>query len=173
VADPDEAFGVPSNCRIVEPILWLPAAFMVASDGSLPIGPGCVVDWPALGAADRAGAGACVARVDALGAGAGVADVAGLADGAGAVGAGVATGAGVLAVTVFACAEAAVAADALCGWAVPVATPAMRASTAVATMAKRRGGRIGKPFETSVVGGRRRPTCQCWGAFGRLVAPPR
>ena len=70
-----EAFGAgpPSNWRMVEPMLWLPAAFIVARDGSGTMGSG----WGAgegAGAGAGAGAGedagACVVAAEGLGVGA-------------------------------------------------------------------------------------------------------
>jgi hypothetical protein len=151
---------------MVEPMLWLPVAFIVASVGSAVIGSGCSVvspgPGPVEGVGDADGVGAGVVVVDAPGAGSGT-------DGGDGVGSEVAAGAGV---SVVAGPVDAVG-DALAGCAAPVATPAIKARTAIPVTAVRMDGRIGKPFETSVVGGRKWPSCQAGEPSGDSSHPPR
>jgi hypothetical protein len=129
-------------------MLWLPAEFIAASDGSAVTGSGCGVDRPVPGSAvgAGAGAGAVVAEVDGLGVG--VADGEGVGVG---VGAAVVAGAGVS------------TADALKDPEAPVARPAMRASEASPVTAVRRNGRIGLPFKKPVLSATSAGHfCQCW-----------
>jgi hypothetical protein len=131
-------------------MLWFPAEFIAASDGSAVTGSGCGVDRPVPGSAvgAGAGAGAVVAEVDGLGVG--VADGEGVGVGVG-VGAAVVTGAGVS------------TADALKDPEAPVARPAMRASEASPVTAVRRNGRIGLPFKKPVLSATSAGHfCQCW-----------
>jgi hypothetical protein len=129
-------------------MLWLPAEFIAASDGSAVTGSGCGVDRPVPGSAvgAGAGAGAVVAEVDGLAVG--VADGEGVGVG---VGAAVVAGAGVS------------TADALKDPEAPVARPAMRASEASPVTAVRRNGRIGLPFKKPVLSATSAGHfCQCW-----------